>query len=61
MRTCKEVSVLLSQSQERSLRPLEKLAVTLHLMICRGCTNFRRQLDFLRMATRRWRDRDGES
>ena len=58
MRTCKEVSMLLSQSQERPLAPVEKLAVTLHLLICRGCTNFRRQLEFLRVAARRWRDRD---
>ena len=58
MRTCKEVSVLLSQSQERRLGPGERLAVTLHLAICKGCTNFRRQLEFLRTAVRHYRDSD---
>ena len=56
MRTCKEVSMLLSQSQDRPLGMAEKLAVTLHLAICHGCANFRRQLKFLRTAARRWRD-----
>lgn len=60
MRTCKEISMLLSQSQERPLGPLERLAVALHLLICRGCANFSRQLEFLRVAARRWRDRDDE-
>ena len=30
----------------------------LHLMVCKGCTNFRAQLDFLRAAVRRYRDAD---
>jgi hypothetical protein len=56
MRTCKEVSVLLSQAQERPLGRAEQWAVTLHLLICRGCSNFRRQLQFLRTAVHRYRD-----
>ena len=61
MRTCKEVSELLSQSQERPLGRGERLAVMLHLAICRGCSNFRRQLVFMRTAVRRYRDADDAS
>jgi hypothetical protein len=56
MRTCKEVSVLLSQSQERPLGRAERWGVQLHLFLCDGCRNFRAQLEFLRAAVRRYRD-----
>ena len=59
MLTCKEVSVLLSQAQERRLATRERIALTLHLALCAGCVNFRRQLEFLRAALRRYRDREG--
>lgn len=59
MRTCKEVSVLLSQAQERELSATERLAVTVHLAICKGCAQFKKQLEFMRAAVRRWRDPDG--
>jgi hypothetical protein len=58
MRTCKEVSMLLSQAQERPLGYVERFGVMLHLLLCKGCTNFRAQLDFLRKAMRRYRDAD---
>jgi len=58
MRTCKEVSLLLSQAQERPLGYVERFGVMLHLLVCKGCTNFRAQLDFLRKAMRRYRDAD---
>jgi len=58
MRTCKEVSMLLSQAQERPLGYVERFGVMLHLLVCKGCTNFRAQLDFLRKAMRRYRDAD---
>jgi hypothetical protein len=32
---------------------LERVALEAHLKVCRGCDNFRRQLDFLRRAVRR--------
>jgi hypothetical protein len=30
----------------------------LHLMVCTGCDNFRKQLDFIGTAMRRYRRRD---
>ena len=58
MRSCKDISVLLSQSQERKLGVAEQLALRLHLLICDGCRNFRRQLAFIRAAARRYCDSD---
>jgi hypothetical protein len=54
--TCREVSVLLSQGQERPLGVREQLLLKLHLLACRGCANFSRQLVVLRAAVRRYRD-----
>ena len=56
MRSCKEISLLLSQAQERPLGRAERLSVRLHLFLCAGCSNFRAQLEFLRAAVRRYRD-----
>jgi hypothetical protein len=58
MLSCKEVSVLLSQAQEQPLGMREQLGLRLHLVLCQGCANFRRQLDFMRAAIRRYRDGD---
>jgi hypothetical protein len=52
MLTCKETSRLVSQGLDRKLGLGERIAVRLHLAICRGCANFSRQMEFLRRATR---------
>lgn len=53
MLTCKEATRLMSEAQDRKLGVAERLQIELHLAICNGCRNFRRQLDFLRAACRR--------
>ena len=58
MLSCRETSELLSQAQERRLGLRERLGLKLHLMLCDGCANFSRQLDFIRAAIRRYRDGD---
>ncbi len=59
MRSCKEISELLSQAQERPLGRAERWSVQLHLFLCKGCSNFRAQVNFLRAAVRRYRDGGG--
>jgi Putative zinc-finger len=49
---CKEVSVLLSQTEDRRIGLLERLRLRAHLKVCVGCMNFQRQLNFLRRAIR---------
>jgi len=50
MLTCKEVSRLVSQGLDRKLGFGERIALRLHLAICEGCTNFGKQMEFLRRA-----------
>jgi hypothetical protein len=56
MLSCKEVSMLLSQAQERRLGWRETLGLELHLILCDGCASFRAQLAFIRAAVQRYRD-----
>ncbi len=58
MLSCKEVSMLLSQAQERRLGLWEQFGLKLHLMLCSGCAHFSRQLVFLRSAVRRYLERE---
>ncbi len=56
MMNCKHASRLMSEELDRPLNWRERLALRLYLLFCDGCRNFRRQMAFLRDATRRWRD-----
>lgn len=48
MLSCKEVSRLVSDSLDRDLPFMQRLAVRIHLMMCRTCSAFRRRMQFLR-------------
>lgn len=50
---CSEVSRLVSQGLDRRLSLGERVRLRVHLAICEGCTNFKRQMDFLRLAVRK--------
>ena len=50
--TCKEATQLVSQGLDRELSGWERLRLRVHLAICDGCTNFKKQMDFLRRAMR---------
>ena len=60
MLKCKEVSHLLSESQDRKLDLSERLQLKVHLAMCRGCRNYKGQMDFLRLACRRYLKASGE-
>lgn len=51
--TCKETTLLVSQSLDRQLRWGDRLAVRFHLFVCEACKRFKRQIAFLRRAVRR--------
>lgn len=53
MLSCKQVTELVSQGLDRRLDFGERLAVRVHLAICGGCSNFSRQVEFLRRAVQR--------
>ena len=63
MLTCKDVSVLLSQAEDREIGPAERLRLEAHLKLCEACRQVQKQMAFLRHAVRHHpllRDRDSQ-
>jgi hypothetical protein len=52
MLRCREISKLVSESMERKLPFGVRMQVWMHLMLCRFCAGFARQVRFLRRAAR---------
>ena len=52
--TCKEVHRLASEQLDRDLTLTEKTGMQLHLLICDACSNFNRQMKFIRLAMRKF-------
>ncbi len=52
MLTCKQVTRMLSEAQDRPLTLGERISLKMHLLICKGCDNFGQQMRFLRNACR---------
>ncbi|WP_313953306.1 zf-HC2 domain-containing protein [Accumulibacter sp.] len=52
MLNCREVTRLLSESQDRTLGLTERMTLKIHLMMCTGCRNFGVQMDTLRQMAR---------
>ena len=50
---CKQASELISQSMERRLSWGERWRLRWHLFLCEACTQFKRQMEFLRAAMQR--------
>lgn len=50
MLNCKETTEVCSAEMERALKLREQLSLRTHLMMCSGCTNYRKQLKTLRQA-----------
>lgn len=48
--SCKEVTRLISQREDRDLAFGERVALRLHFVICQGCRNVNAQFKFLRLA-----------
>ena len=54
--SCREASRLLSLACERPLSPDEQALLGLHLDRCLMCATFEKQLQFLRVASQRFRE-----
>ena len=54
-RTCKEVTRLILEREDRRVGPLDRLAIKLHMLICDTCPRFLRQAGFMRQALDRWK------
>ncbi|EUJ11403.1 hypothetical protein Meth11DRAFT_2246 [Methylophilaceae bacterium 11] len=53
MLNCKQTSQLVSQSLDRRLSLRERIAVRLHLLICKYCKRFSQQLLAIRIGLQR--------
>jgi len=61
MLSCEKVTQLCSQELERPLAMRERAVMGAHLMMCSGCTNFRKQMKLLRRITGAYAEGQGES
>ncbi|MHB1723350.1 MAG: anti-sigma factor family protein [Acidiferrobacter sp.] len=50
MPTCREIACHVSAAQDRPLRFWERLTIGLHLIFCRGCRWYARDLEAIRRA-----------
>jgi hypothetical protein len=50
MKSCKEISFLMSQRLDRPLTLAEKAAVQLHRLGCKGCSRYESNLRLIRKA-----------
>jgi predicted anti-sigma-YlaC factor YlaD len=55
---CKDVSRLLSDSQDQALPAAERARLRLHLVICETCRNVDEQMQFIRQAMKRLSDEE---
>ena len=53
MLNCKRASQLASRAMDEKLPLWENIMLKMHVLLCHSCTNFTRQLIFLRKASRR--------
>ncbi len=60
MMNCKQVTRLISESQERPLSLTEKISLKAHVMICVGCKNFSLQVPFLSKAMKAYANREND-
>jgi len=60
MLSCKDVTARVSASLDRELSLRERLAVNLHLVICTACRRMVRQMELLRLVSRRLASEDAE-
>ena len=59
-RTCRDVTRLVLEGQDRPLAPLEQVSLRLHWLACDGCRRFRDQQALMRRALGRWRSQAGD-
>ncbi len=53
MLNCKQATALISQRMDRDLPLSQRAGLRFHLMMCSGCRNYNRQMNFLRQACRK--------
>jgi len=55
MLNCKDATHRMSEAEDRDLGLTERLELSLHLALCKGCRNYQQHLHVLRDACREYR------
>jgi len=50
--SCKQISGMISESMDRKLSLSQRMGIRFHLMMCKLCTRYQKQLLFIREALR---------
>lgn len=58
MLNCKQAAALMSQGMDKELGMLQRMSLRFHLMMCSGCRNFNKQMEFLRQGCRKFPQQD---
>ena len=58
--SCKEAAALLIANEDRLISLSDRARVRLHLLACKTCPNFERQLLTMRNAMKQWRNYGGD-
>lgn len=53
--TCKEAAALMVAREDRALPVRDRMALYFHLLMCKACPRFEKQLLTLRNSMRQWR------
>ncbi|MDX5364376.1 MAG: zf-HC2 domain-containing protein [Pseudazoarcus pumilus] len=56
MLNCRQTTRLMSEEHERPLSTRERLELRMHTLLCTGCNNYRKQIAFIRRATKAVRE-----
>ena len=56
MKTCREATVLIVAREDHVLSWRDRLALRLHLLICKACPRFERQMLSVRTQLKEWRN-----
>ncbi len=59
-RSCREVARLLTLREERPWTWRDRIAVRLHMQICKACPKVERQIELMKQAMGRWRSYAGD-
>ena len=54
-RTCKEATALMVAREDRQLPWADRVGLRLHLLVCKACPTFERQMLTMRHAMKQWR------
>jgi len=55
MMNCKHATKLMSQEKDSQLSLMQRIGLRLHLMMCSGCKNYNKQIDFIHKAMQQYR------